>query len=97
MRNGRAVFFPVYKGTFERGSPELMVISQQESEMGSYAYTEYLAQLVKDFRRSVDYLETRDDIAHDKLAYYGVSWGALLGGKAGHGPFDLHPDPAVSG
>ncbi|NIS10767.1 MAG: hypothetical protein GWN97_02220, partial [Thermoplasmata archaeon] len=38
-----------------------------------------MVQLVKDFRRSVDYLETRPDIDGGKLAYYGMSWGGWLG------------------
>ncbi len=34
---------------------------------------------------SIDYLETRDDIDAERLAYYGVSWGGALGGDhAGH-------------
>jgi hypothetical protein len=45
----------------------------------SHAFTEYMIQLVKDFRRSVDYLETRPDIDSGKLAYYGMSWGGWLG------------------
>ena len=32
----------------------------------------------KDLRRSVDYLETRDDIDHERLAYLGLSWGAAM-------------------
>jgi dienelactone hydrolase len=32
--------------------------------------------VVKDFRRCVDYLESRQDIDNGKLAYYGLSWGA---------------------
>ena len=28
VRNGRAVLYPVYKGTFERGSPGLVVLNQ---------------------------------------------------------------------
>jgi dienelactone hydrolase len=34
----------------------------------------------KDLRRSIDYLETRPDIDTKRLAYYGFSWGAMLGG-----------------
>jgi len=79
VRNGRAVLYPVYKGTFERGSPELMVVSQPENAGDSYAYTEYLTQAVKDLRRSIDYLETRPDIDSERLAYYGMSWGGYLG------------------
>jgi pimeloyl-ACP methyl ester carboxylesterase len=32
----------------------------------------------KDLARSIDYLQTRDDIDHDKLAYFGSSWGGWL-------------------
>jgi dienelactone hydrolase len=36
-------------------------------------------QVVKDFRRSVDYLGTRPEIDTTKIAYYGMSWGGVLG------------------
>jgi hypothetical protein len=77
LKNGRAVLYPVYKGTFERGDPELMVLSQSGDD--SYAFSEYQVQVVKDVRRSVDYLETRSDIDAESLAYYGMSWGGYLG------------------
>ncbi len=73
VRNGRAVLYPVYQGTFERSSPKLLALEQNRE---SHAYTEYCVQLVKDVRRSIDYLETRDDIDSGRLAYYGMSWGA---------------------
>ena len=80
-RSGRAVLFPVYKGTFERNLPDQMAVDrvQMGLEPAGYRYSEYVAQVVKDFRRSIDYLETRDDVASDKLAFYGMSWGASLG------------------
>jgi dienelactone hydrolase len=34
----------------------------------------------KDLGRSIDYLETRDDIDVDNLAYFGYSWGGAMGG-----------------
>jgi len=76
VKNGRAVLFPVYKGTFERSDPALAEIHPGRD---TYAYTEFLIQLVKDFRRCVDYLETRPDIDSGNLAYYGMSWGGALG------------------
>jgi dienelactone hydrolase len=76
VKNGRAVLFPVYKGTFERGSPDLAALHPGTE---TFAYTEFQAQLVKDFRRSVDYLETRPDIDIQRLAFYGMSWGGALG------------------
>jgi serine/threonine protein kinase len=33
----------------------------------------------KDLGRAIDYLETRSDIDHNKLAYEGYSWGAAMG------------------
>ncbi len=76
VKNHRAALYPVYKGTFERGDPALVPI-----HMGSdtYAYTEFLIQIVKDFRRCIDYLETRSDIDTSKIAYYGMSWGGVFG------------------
>ena len=76
VKNGRAVLFPVYKGTFERGDPRLAALHAGND---SHAYTEFLIQVVKDFRRCVDYLETRQDIDGGKIAFYGMSWGAELG------------------
>ncbi len=76
IRNGRAVLYPVYKGTFERGEPTRIVIAGGGN---NYAYTEFLIQVVKDFRRCIDYLETRSDIDSSKLAFYGMSWGGGLG------------------
>jgi len=76
VKNGRAVLYPVYKGTFERGDVALAPIHGGDN---SHLFTEYLIQLVKDFKRCVDYLETRQDIDSNKLAYYGMSWGGWLG------------------
>jgi serine/threonine protein kinase/dienelactone hydrolase len=76
VKNGRAVLYPVYKGTFERRDDALALIHTGDN---SHLYTEYLIQLVKDFKRCIDYLETRLDIDGQKLAFQGMSWGAILG------------------
>ena len=75
VKDGRAVLYPIYKGTFERRDDFLTSIHGGDD---SYAFTEYAIQLVKDFRRCVDYLETRDDIDSNKLALLGVSWGGEM-------------------
>ena len=77
VKNGRAVLYPVYKGTYERGNDRLSTLL--EGDESSHQYTELLIQDVKDFKRCVDYLETRQDIDSKKLAYYGMSWGGQLG------------------
>lgn len=72
IRSGRAVLFPVYKGTFERRLPTA-------PPRGSRAERDLVIQWYKDLARSVDYLETRDDTDAEKLAYYGFSLGARVG------------------
>jgi eukaryotic-like serine/threonine-protein kinase len=74
IKSGRAVLFPVYKGTFERGGD----LKSDVPNM-SVSYRDYLISWSKDLRRSIDYLQTRADIKHDKIAYYGFSWGAVVG------------------
>jgi dienelactone hydrolase len=69
VKSGRAVLYPVYKGTMERKS------KQPEPGFDTHREAEYRIQMVKDFRRCIDYLETRTDIDTQRLAYYGLSWG----------------------
>ncbi|MEQ9562009.1 MAG: SUMF1/EgtB/PvdO family nonheme iron enzyme [Woeseiaceae bacterium] len=77
VKTGRAVAYPVYQGTFERRDDHYVGIHLGTN---SHQYSDYLIQIVEDYRRTIDYLETRDDIDSDRLAYYGMSWGALMGG-----------------
>jgi cephalosporin-C deacetylase-like acetyl esterase len=74
LKNGRAVMYPVYKGTYERSGREEIAWGQ------THQYTQWLAKWTKDFSRSIDYLETRSDIETSKLGFYGHSWGGALGG-----------------
>jgi formylglycine-generating enzyme required for sulfatase activity/dienelactone hydrolase len=71
IKSGRAVMFPVYKGTFERlGKPP---------QQGSIADRDQTIEQGKDLRRSLDYLETRDEIDRSRVGYYGFSWGSAQG------------------
>ena len=74
-KNGRAVIYPIYKGTFERRDDALAAVA---GGAPTRQYTEYLIQLVKDFKTCVDYLESRPDIDRNRLAYLGFSWGGRL-------------------
>jgi dienelactone hydrolase len=74
MQNGRAVLFPLYKGTFERIDPKFENIPAD-----SRLNMEYYIQVIKEFRQCIDFLETRPDIDSTKIAYLGLSWGATLG------------------
>jgi hypothetical protein len=69
-RAGRALVYPVYKGTYQRRVPF------------SFAPNETRDMIVlwsKDLSRTVDYLEQRPDIDASKLGYYGFSAGAVYG------------------
>jgi eukaryotic-like serine/threonine-protein kinase len=76
VKNGRALLFPIYKGTFERADPALTALHDGEN---SRAFTDFMIQLVRDFSRSIDYLETRTDIDTGRLAFLGLSWGGEMG------------------
>ena len=76
VKTGRAVFYPVYKGTFERGKPSIDRIHVGNE---THKFTEFITMAVKDFRSSIDYLESRDDINSNKIALYGMSWGSIFG------------------
>jgi len=74
LKSGRAVMCPVYKGTFERiDEREPVVLEGRQAQ-------DWIIRWAKDFKRSVDYLETRPDIDIGKLGYYGFSLGGLMGG-----------------
>ena len=69
IKSGRAVMFPIYKGTYERFVPASL-------EKGTSGERDLEVEDYKDLARSVDYIETRADLDHQKLAYYGFSQGA---------------------
>jgi eukaryotic-like serine/threonine-protein kinase len=67
LKNGRAVFYPIYKGTHERNdSVRTMGIPYTPIK-----YREDLIKWIKDFSRSIDYLESRTEIDTKKVAYWG--------------------------
>ena len=69
LRSGRAVLVPVFKGTMERGPMPGPPGPGRDREM-RLAWS-------KDLGRSIDYLEVRPDIDLAKLAFGGVSYGAM--------------------
>jgi len=73
VMSGRALLYPVYKGTYERR------IAGDVSTSRPIAHRDWITQMSKDLGRSIDYLESRDDIDSEEIAYYGISWGARLG------------------
>ncbi len=63
-RGGRALVYPIYKGMYERRVP----FSHTPVELRDMMLFWY-----RDLARTLDYLETRDDIDSGRVAFYGFS------------------------
>ena len=74
MRSGYAFIEPIYKGTYERGYPEFLNYVENTSN----TYANQMIMMVKDFSRTIDYVESKDELLND-VYYYGISWGGMLG------------------
>jgi class 3 adenylate cyclase/dienelactone hydrolase len=74
VRNGRVVIFPVFKGSFERRGKESF-----RAKPGTHQYTTNISRIIKDYRRCLDYMESREEFDLNKIAFYGVSMGPLFG------------------
>jgi dienelactone hydrolase len=72
-KNGRAVVYPVYNSTYERGD------GIDESKLPPATQRDRSVQLVKDAARALDYVQSRGDFDAARLAYVGLSWGASIG------------------
>ena len=78
LKSGRAVAFPIYKGTFERRVGNV----RSRAPFDSFAYRDNTIDTVKDLRRTIDYLETRREVDQTSLAFFGYSWGGVNGPAA---------------
>ena len=74
LRSGRALVYPVYKGTYDRNSD-----LQSDVQNDSNLYRDHVIAWSRDLGRAIDYLETRDDIDTERVAYLGFSWGVAMG------------------
>jgi dienelactone hydrolase len=77
ITGGRALLFPVYKGMFQR-----QLTTWPDPRQTPQKFRDLIIQVLKDMQRSIDYIETRDDIDKEKIAYYGVSVGGVWGPMA---------------
>ncbi len=70
--NGRALVSPSYAGTYERGGGDA-------TRFAKTTPVQRFRQYLNDLRRTMDYLETREDIDGQNIVYIGVCVGALFG------------------
>ena len=71
-RSGRALAWPVFYGSFER----YFGIYEMSEARRAQLQTEMRVHWYADLKRSLDYLETRDDVSVDRLAWLSYSYGA---------------------
>jgi dienelactone hydrolase len=78
VQGGRAVAVPIFKGTLQRNPKGTVTGATTAGEgIGALAFRDLQIEWVKDLSRTIDYLQTRDDLDVEKLAFYGLSWGSL--------------------
>jgi eukaryotic-like serine/threonine-protein kinase len=78
VRGGRAVAVPIFKGTLHRDPNGTVTGATTTGDgIGPLAYRDLQVEWVKDLSRTIDYLQTRDDLNVEKLAFYGLSWGSF--------------------
>ncbi|HYV74018.1 MAG TPA: protein kinase [Candidatus Binatia bacterium] len=73
-RSGRAVVYPIYKSTYDRGDGW-----ESDVPNTSANWRDHVVMWVKDASRALDYVDSRHDLDHGKIGYYGYSWGAVMG------------------
>jgi formylglycine-generating enzyme required for sulfatase activity/dienelactone hydrolase len=76
LKNGIAAVMPIYKSTYERRGT---MPRNNHGPNESHLFTEYLIKWVKDFSRTIDYLETRPDFDIEKIGLFTHSWGGSIG------------------
>jgi len=69
VKSGRALILPAYKGMLDRGPTPLTTPVHQMRDLW--------IDVVKDLRRTVDYLESRSDIDIGRVGYLGFSLGGI--------------------
>ena len=71
IKSGRALLYPIFKGTYERvGNRRLP---------GTFGYRDLVIAQSQEVGRAVDFLETRPEIDKTKFGYIGVSAGTAFG------------------
>ena len=76
IKSGRALIWPAYKGSMNRVSDINIAFPQTPDQFRQFR--ELLSFWTVDTSRTIDYLESRDNIDSDNIFYMGMSYGALL-------------------
>src|SRR5437667_10878170 len=75
IKSGRVAFGVVIKGYVERLRPE----GYAEPQPNTVEYLDKIVNWITDLRRGLEYLETRNDVDANRIAFFGPSDGARGG------------------
>ena len=76
IRSGHAVVLPIFKGSYDRDDAEFSITHSKLLEHSDGTqYRDIQIKWMQDLSRTIDYLETRDDVDVARLGYSGASWG----------------------
>jgi len=82
MKSGRVVAQPVFYGTYDRDDANRPInyetLWASAESTATTNYRDLQTTWIQELSRMIDYLETRNDVAHDRLGFYGFSWGGGL-------------------
>jgi dienelactone hydrolase len=79
LKAGRAVLYPVYKGTHERsGGRPAYYRALHASGSPTQELVDYQVTIVRDVRRALDCLASRSDLDSRRVAFQGLSWGGWV-------------------
>jgi eukaryotic-like serine/threonine-protein kinase len=73
VKGGRMVVYPIFKGMYDRN---IGLVTDSPQETG--AYRDLMVMMVKDARRTLDYLATRRDVDTSRIAFSGFSFGGRV-------------------
>jgi dienelactone hydrolase len=74
-KSGRMLVVPIFAGTLERNTDGLT----QRRFNAQSSRREMIFQWQKDLGRTLDYLQERGDVQHDRAAFVGLSLGSIVG------------------
>ncbi|MSR20223.1 MAG: hypothetical protein EXR91_04495 [Gemmatimonadetes bacterium] len=72
VSSGRAVIIPTWSGSMDRWDD----FDSQSGEQSKRSLRTKMAEWTEDLGRTIDYLESRDDIDAERIFYFGVSFGS---------------------
>lgn len=74
IRSGRAAAWPIYLSTYERKDDYAYRLQDESND-----HREHVLRWRQDLGRSMDYLETRQEVDSARFGFFGLSWGGRLG------------------